>query len=323
MKLYIDIEHFEALALSASHPQFPTCMQMLLNDCDLKLTFPKEKLRNIGKKKSRDAVNMFITRFQTGKKNAPVAEKEPLPTLTGSASDYEHLTSLYFVNSPEVKKGLINPQAGDEIKALTSLFVDERYIPTKQYFTPDFTDWSVVEKDSSICTDIIIVDQFLFAQSDIHYQENAYNLINSLCKKSVGADLNIVIFTRRQYKDEQKNSCVIPDATITRNIKGQVAAITGVEPNVTLVYISTVEKRHDRKIFTNYKTFNSGDTFTYFKNNSFNSDGEDFYSNSHVDRSNCRNTERSIQILQEIVKNVANGVYSIIGDKKSNFLQFP
>lgn len=298
-------------------------MQMLQNDCDVKLTFSKEKLKNIDRKKSREAVKMFITRLQTGKRNESITENESLPTLTNTVSDYEHLTSLYFVDSPDVKKGLINPQKGDEIKAFTSLYVDDRLIPTRQYFTPAFTDWSVVEKDSTICTDIIIVDQFLFAQSDIYYQENAYNLINSLCKKSAGVKVNIVIFTRRQYKDEQKNSCVIPDATIIRNIKEQVMGITGVEPNVTLVIISTVEKRHDRKIYTNYKTFNSGDTFTYFKNNCFTSSGDDFYSNSHVDRANCYNTKQSIQILQEVVYNVANGVYSLIGDKKSNFLTFP
>lgn len=325
MNLYIDIEHFEALALSASHPQFHNCMQMLLNDCDLKLTFSKDRLINMSKKKSRDAVKMFITRFQTGKKNAPVAENEPLPSLTGTASDYEHLTSLYFVDSPEVTKGLINPRVGEEIDALISLYVNKRYIPSKQYNIRQMRDWSIIENDSCVCTDIILTDLYLFAQSDFHYQVNAYNLINSLCKKSIGVKVNIVIFTLETYKDGTMDRHILID-TIQRNIKNQVSIITGEVPYVTIVNLSLREE-HDRQIFTNYKTISSGASFTYFeeRNNTiaFVSRGRVLYANSHIDRGNLDNSQNLIKDLQTYINDHSSGIYSILGDKKSNFLQFP
>lgn len=325
MNLYIDIEHFESLALSASHPQFLNCLQMLQNDCDMKLTFSKEKLIHIDKKKSREAVKMFITRFQTGKKNASVTENEQLPSLTGTSSDYEYLTSLYFVDSSDVKKGLINPQIGDEIKALTSLYVDNRYIPSKQYNIRQMRDWSTIENETCICTDIILTDLYLFAQSDIHYQINAYDLINSLCKKSIGVKVNIVLFTLVTYKDGGVDRH-LPMDTILRNIKDLVSAITGEEPYITIVNLSLREE-HDRQIFTNYKAISSGDSFTYFgeKNGTIAlvSKGRDLYANSHLDRGNLENSQNLIQDLQTYINNHSSGIYSIFGDKKSNFLQFP
>lgn len=328
MKLYIDIEHFEALASQLGHPQFKQCLQMLQQDCDIRLTFPKCELRpnSTRKKQVQDKINILFTELQRNRGNSQSVEENFLiPTLSESEKAYEHLTSLYFVDSPDVKKGLINPQIGDEIKALTSLYVDNRYIPSKQYNIRQMRDWSTIENETCICTDIILTDLYLFAQSDIHYQINAYDLINSLCKKSIGVKVNIVLFTLVTYKDGGVDRH-LPIDTILRNIKDLVSAITGEEPYITIVNLSLREE-HDRQIFTNYKAISSGDSFTYFeeKNGTIAlvSKGRDLYANSHLDRGNLENSQNLIQDLQTYINNHSSGIYSIFGDKKSNFLQFP
>lgn len=268
---------------------------------------------------------MLVTELQKNRGNSErVKENETIPANFDSAN-YNDLTSLFFVSTPTIPNGLICPPIGDEVKALTSLYVDKRYIPSKQYRTPDMRDWSILEKDSNICTDIILTDQYLFAQSDIHYQHNAYNLICSLCKKSIGVKVNVVIFTLPTYKDETDPNKPVLFNVIERQLKQQIAFITGIEPYVTFVKLP-VREAHDRKIFTNYKSFSSGDSFKYFEEKRdgihFVSNGTDLYSNTHIDRDNHKNAQLFIEDLQTIIDTRVAGINPIIGDRKSNFLHF-
>ena len=72
MKLYIDIEHFEALANQIGHPQFKQCLQMLQQDCDIRLTFPKCELRPnpTRKKQVQDKINILFTELQRNRGNS-------------------------------------------------------------------------------------------------------------------------------------------------------------------------------------------------------------------------------------------------------------
>lgn len=325
MKLYIDKEHFKALAMSRSSEHFANCLKMLQQDCDIVLTFAKHEIPNIGKKKEILAAQELIKQLQVNRgKSERVKDNEALPSFENTEENFEKYTSLYFVDSPNTQKGLICPPVGGEVKALTNLYVDNRYIPTTQYLVPEMQDWSIIEKDSCLSTDIIITDKYLFAQSDIQYERNAYNLIGSLCKNSVGKQVNIVIFTLGSYKDETKKNRDVPFITIQRNIKEKVKEIIGQEPHLTIVQLP-ISTAHDRKIFTNYKSFSSGPSFSdYFKEgkDENDSDGIDFYSNTHIDRKNLRNAQYFINYLQSIVDGRVKGLNSIIGDKKSNFLHF-
>ena len=325
MKLYIDKEHFKALAMSRSSEHFANCLKMLQQDCDIVLTFAKHEIPNIGKKQERLAAQDLIKQLQVNRgKSAPVAENGALPSFENTEENFEKYTSLYFVDSPNTQKGLICPPVGEEVKALSSLYVGNRYIPAKMYYTPDMRDWSVIEQDAISCTDIIITDQYLFAQSDIHYQKNAYDLICSLCKKSVDVKVNIVIFTLDTYKDGDTTGTV-NFTSIARNLKSKVEKVTNIEPNITFVKLP-IREEHDRNIFINYKSFSSGDSFKYFIERGgevvFVSNGRYLYANTHIDRDIHKISKRFIEDLQKIVDGRVKGLNSIIGDKKSNFLQF-
>lgn len=325
MKLYIDIEHFKSLAMSSSSEQFGSIVQMLRHDCDIVLTFAKQDLYITSKKQAVLKIDSLWKQFQTNRgKLETLEENGEIPTFSVPENNFEDYTSLYFVDSSKIIRGLQCPAVGEEIKALTGMYVNNRYIPTKQYHTPEMRDWSQIENDSCSCTDIIITDQYLFAQSDIYYQKNAYDLICALCQKSKNVKVNIVIFTLATYKDGDINR-EVNFLSIERNLKRKVEEVIGEEPNITFVKLP-IKSVHDRKIFTNYKSFSSGDSYKYFIESNgeiqFASNGMDLYSNTHIDRDNLRNAQLFIAHLQEVVNDRAGGLSSISGDKKSNFLHF-
>lgn len=325
MKLYIDIEHFRSLAMSASNEHWKECTEMLQHDCDIMLTAAKNDLMNGCKKNVANAVGMLLTLLQRNRgKSEKVEENASLPS-TFNPSACENLTSLYFVEQSDViPKGLICPPIGSEVKALTSLYVGNRYIPTKKYLVPEMRDWSIIENDSNSCTDIIITDRYLFAQSDLQYEKNAYNLVCSLCENCTGEVINVVIFTLNSYKDESLESHDIPLTTIQRQLKERVKKVTEKEIKLTIVLLP-ISDAHDRKIFTNYKSFSSGPSYSnYFKDGTeySTSNGLDLYSNTHIDRENYRIAQYEIKYLQDIVDKRKSGINSIIGDKESNFLNF-
>ena len=183
------------------------------------------------------------------------------------------------------------------------------------------TDWSLVKTNASPCTDIVIIDQYFFAQSDLLYMYNSYNILENLAQWNKGHALNIVIFTFAHFK-EKEAVCDVPFTTIERQIKNRISAISGIEPNLTFVKLPT-SKEHDRTIITNYKMFVSGDSFTYFKDHGENkSKGRWFYVHTHGDKETREQAIAYLQDLQSLVNDLKNGLTSIIGDRKSNFLKF-
>lgn len=99
-------------------------------------------------------------------------------------------------------------------------------------------------------------------------------------------------------------------------------AISGVTPNLTFVKLPE-SKEHDRTIITNYKMFDSGDSFKYFNEKNENtSHGRWFHVHTHGDKSTRDQAVAYLQDLQELIDDLKSGLSSIIGDKKSNFLKF-
>ena len=184
-------------------------------------------------------------------------------------------------------------------------------------------DWSAFGNNSSPCTDIILVDQYVFSQSEVEYEVNSYALLEQLCKWTKGTAINIVIFTLRGYKDADTYT-TIPFNIIMRNLKRRLGDLVGVEPNITFV-IMPGKVKHDRTILTNYKMYTSGDSFKYFKdgvNVSLCTHGDWMYINSLHDNDNFQNAKDYVHDLQDVIDGVKDGLMSILGDKKSFFLKF-
>ena len=213
---------------------------------------------------------------------------------------------------------------GSEIEILSSLIITGTdYGFVKQLPIKKLTHWNNLRGYTSPCSDIILVDQYLFSFKEL-YDVNICELIGEMCTHAKGAKLNIVILTLPLCYDKRSKKTFPPDwGDIRKKIKGVVEARTGKSPNVTFILSSNLGE-HDRTIFTNYKSIESGDTFNYFDYKwKVISSGRHIEIFSLADREFYANSMQFVSDMQTVLDNTQrlNGD-NIIGDKKSNYLKF-
>lgn len=326
MNAYFDLANLRSLSKLGGHQDFTSCIDMLRQNFNIHFNFDKETVEQEKKKSKQSIMTLLksLTRNRTTGDSIVWNDSYPPRPLNEelySSMTNEHLTSLYFVDDKNIdtmmqQGNLLFASEGNEINIISNLFIDGRNIPTKKYSIREMNNWQVIEDNTSPCTDIIIVDPYLFSQSDILYEFNAYKIIEHLSK---GHKVCVVIFTYPRYKDgDVYIDC--PFNTITRQLKTRM----GENLNLTFVIIPNGDKKeHDRTIITNYKMYDSGDSFTYFNNKSENnSHGKWFHVSSHGDRDNRNLCFQYLNELQLLIDSQKSGLNSIIGDKKSNFLKF-
>ena len=332
MDAYIDFTNFCSYLSSMSDKDFDKCNEVLLNAFNLCFTFDKSEMQNVNKK-IRQNFGLWLrtaTTNRNGKNNNWNVNFPPRPVDKSSHNTFskDKLSSIYMLDGEDVKEwaetgSLLVGEKGKELDVIRKLQISKSFIPTKQFRIRSMSDWSTIRDNSTPCTDIIIVDQYLFSQSEYEYEINSYSVIGNLCRWAHSAAINIVIFTLNDYKecDHRQN---IPFVTIERQLKQRLLQQIGVEPNITFVILPRQEQ-HDRTIFTNYKMYTSGDSFKYFRdgsNVSLCTHGEWMYVSSLHDDDNFQNAQDFINDLQVIIDNVKNGVSSVKGDRKSFFLTF-
>lgn len=106
--------------------------------------------------------------------------------------------------------------------------------------------------------------------------------------------------------------------------KDNVKSITGCTPAVTIV-LSRELNEHDRTLFTNYKTFVSGDSFNYLDSQGERiTNGRYLHVSSHVYTNNYKIFQKFYTDMQQLVDNIKqkNNPDLIKGDKESNYLKF-
>ncbi len=333
MDAYIDFPNFCSYLSSMSNQDFQKCNEVLMGNFNLYFTFGKEELSR-AKKKIQKNFQIWLktaTKNRNGNHNEWEFNFPPRPIRKDmhDAFTLEQLSSIYFLDGDHVKEWadsgcILIAKKGEELKVIKSLQIANAFIPSKQFSIRSMVDWSVFGDNSSPCTDILFVDRYVFAQSDHEYNVNSYALVEQLCKWAKNTTVNIVFFTLKSYKDETQPSRDIPTQTIARNLKARLKDTIGIEPNITIVFISNKDQ-HDRTIFTNYKMYTSGDSYKYFKNGenvSLCSNGDWMYINSLMDMDNMKNAKAFVAELQKIVDKASSGVMSIVGDKKCRFLKF-
>lgn len=333
MDAYIDYQNFCSYLLSMGNKDFATCNEVLLSNFNLYFTFDKKELLNAKKevKRNFEVWSKSATKNRNGRSNNWNIDFPPRPITENTHTTFNEnqLSSIYMIDGENVDKWaetrcLLIATKGRELDVINNLRIEDSFYPTKRFRIRNMTDWSSFGDNSSPCTDIILVDQYVFAQSDSEYDINSYALIEQLSKWAKGTVLNIVIFTLNEYKDGGSR-LTVPFITINRNLKEKLTNMIGVEPNITFVVLPE-RVQHDRTIFTNYKMFTSGDSFKYFKENGsdvlLSTRGEWMYISSLHDADNYREGKDFILDLQEIIDNVKGKLKSIIGDRKSCFLQF-
>lgn len=335
MNVYFDIANLRSYAKQGSHQNFKACTNMLRQNFDLCFTFKKEDVQREKKQNLANIMNLMRQLTSNRGDSKPFEwdvafPKRPLKDDLYDSLTKEQLMSVYLLDDSNinafVQHGcLLFAAEGDEIKALSNLFIEGQMIATKQYNQRHMTDWSVIAQNASPCTDIIIVDRYLFAQSDRLYERNSYKVIEHLAKWNKGRALNIVVFTLPEFKINKDDITSVPFPTIERQLKKKLKEQTGGEHNITFVKMPLGKEicEHDRYIITNYKMFDSGDSYKYFDENGNNtSKGRLFHVSTHGDKE-CR--EQSLEIiddLQKLIDEVKGGLLNITGDRKSNFFTF-
>lgn len=315
-----------------SNQEFSECNAALLSSCDLCFTFDKNKLFKAEKnvRINFDLWSRLATKNRNGKENRWNVNFPSRPVNENIHSTFtkEQLSSIYMIDDENLNDWentgcLLIAHKGKELDVIKKLQIAGKFNSTKQFRIKSMSDWSVIRNNSAPCTDIILVDRYIFAQSDFEYNINSYALLEQLCKWANETTVKIVIFTLSRYLNNHHNKD-IPFLKIKRNLKSRLKKIIGIEPCITFVILPKKEQ-HDRTIFTNYKMYTSGDSFKYFKdkeNVSLCTHGEWMYISSLHDKDNHDNAKEFLNDLQTIVDNVKSRSDSVKGDKKSSYLHF-
>ena len=332
----MDFPHFSSFMKSMSNEFFETCSDMIRDNCDLYFTFSKEEISRAKKDVKLNSA-LWAKKLSRNRNNHTVNYSAEYPTLSMISSlqaekKFAALTSIYLVSGKDKEEFILNESIGKEITLLRQFAIDGKNIPTKKYTTRHMTDWKVIRDNTLPCSDIIIADQFLFSQEDVLYERNAYQLLQDLCSKVTNKRVNIVFFTMGKmkvpdfdhiYKDGRckEKWVAIPMLSITRNIKEKLQDKFEIDANITFVSFDKME--HDRTIFTNFKLFDSGDSFKYFRNNEeSSSNGRWVHVNTLIDEGIYDLSKEFIVDMQKIIDLHKYTLNDIWGDKKSNFLNF-
>lgn len=324
MDIYIDKANLKSYVSSSTNAAFADCNRMLTYKFDLKFTFPKEDITN------DDDIRQWITIMNDGfngtiswNVNHPT---RPLKFNSHVCFNREQLSSVYLVDDERIQQLkeyglLLYGGVGSEIELLSSLILTPDYGFVKQLPIKDLSNWNDLHKYTSPCSDIILVDQFIFSFPEL-YDVNVCALINEICSHAKNAKVNIVIMTLPRCYDKRTKLPFEPNWTEIRNRIKQGVKV-GKEPNVTFVLSSNFGE-HDRTIFTNYKSVESGDTFNYFDSAmKVISSGRHLEVFSLADREFYNNSMRFVNDMQVVLDNVKRlNNENIIGDKKSNYLKF-
>lgn len=314
-----------------SHQDFAKCNEVLLENFNLYFTFDKSRI-NQAKKEIKKNYELWVRTATKNRKGKRIEWQIQFPSRPITINTHQHFTtdqlsSIYMLEGDGVEDWagmgcLLVARPGDELETLKKMRIANKFVPTKSFEIRNFNNWTTIRENSTPCTDVIVVDRYLFAQTEIDCEVNSYALLKELCHWTKASPTNIVIFTMKSYKDG--NTYVeIPYRKIVNDLKDQIEKTTGVKPHITIVFMD--QEKHDRTILTNYSMYSSGDSFTYFKNGkevSLGSHGDWLYISSLYDEDNHQHAKNFLNDLQALINNPKGNANPIYGDMKSLFLSF-
>lgn len=343
MNVYIDKDNLLSFLKSRNDSGWDDCLRMLQKQCDVFFNFSKEDIISeedlLKKETLRDFVKKDLTQgkwcsWKRLESNAKPFPERPVQESIYNASNVDDLQSVYLIDDERVKfmqkdGCLLISSVGEEVKSLATLIPGDDYQFSKNILIKELLSWNETNSYLSPCTDIIIVDRYMFNADDETLKNNIFSLISVLSSKVKNHKINICFITDKEAQNEH-----VDWPGIISKTKEVVKRRTKAEPFVTIVKMPKKGlpdnlREHDRTIFTNYKYIYSGDTFTYFghrkegdKANIITS-GRLFSLISFGYRDNQRIGATFISDIQNLINEVRKiSNYFIEGDKKSNFLYF-
>lgn len=335
MRVYIDRSNLLSFFGSYEHPNFEDALRMLKSQCDLYFNFSKEVVV------SDEALRTIILQLTSGSKDSPkpkfsdvIFPERPLKSnFHTDLSDRNDLTAAYLLDDEKVSKiqdkgYLLVGGIGEEVDTLSKLFYEDYQF--SKSFSPkrDMPHWNALQTTILPCTDIVLVDRYVFSD-EILLDYNLHAYLSELGGKYQGKKIKIVIFTSLQQEgkgSDGKKFYFTPDwNAIKSGIKAYLQKAFNATSNVTIVALRRVEE-HDRTIFVNYNNSYSGDSLNYYNSKwEVITNGRNYAVHSHGFRQHLVNGFYFIDDMQVILNNLSSqrDKECIYGDKKSNFLTFP
>lgn len=311
MQVYFDKENLISFLKERKDSRFKYCEETLLHHCHIFMNFPKDELLEDSDENEmiKDWMKSCADGFDTVSWHwGCVFPLRPIKSNVAKTFTPLQHSAVYLINDEKLsllkdKHQYLVSDFGEEIEVLAQLWFDDRQY-TKNIF-PKLDSWAKLMDYQSPCSDIIICDQYIIMNENL-LDFNLYELLLQLCYSSAQSKMNIVIFT---LKESNGRRCV--DCSILKNkIQKILEEKTGLKPNVAIITGSSQKLgEHDRTIFTNYKLYNSGDSFNYFDSKGSKiTDGRFFHVHSLVSKDNESTAclfLKDMQILYDNIKNTA------------------
>ena len=262
--------------------------------------------------------------------------------------EFNDLTAIYCLNNTTSHHAIKHDNSvlcsteGEEINTIKKLFIENDDIPTRIYRTKNMgKDWDIIRKNTIPLTDIIITDRYLTKIDIEKWETNFLKILEILLENGSQKIINIVVITQLSPSlDPMLLKLMIEK--MCKNVLSEEVTV-----NITLIYSKVYPKdknckvsidlpkdhsgndstnetrsnfRHERQIITNYKTFISGDSFTYYrkKGGEFHTKDENFIVSSYMLSDYFDNIKDYLSELGEEITNL-----KICGARKSNLLSIP
>ena len=332
MRVYFDEKNIASFFGSSSHTAFQDCLRMIKSQCDIYFTFPKEIFAN-------PPYNLILNQLSSGRgislKPQFIELFPPRPLKSNIHKDFnrDELTAVYLIDDEKIETvksvgAVLIGAPGEEIDTLSKLFYDDYQYTIS--FTPkeDMPTWDVLSSVIQPCSDIIIIDRFLFAEQEL-IEYNLHSFLKVISNNSVEKKFNLVIFTDsvQQIRINGRIEQFEPDwSKIRSDIISYFRKINKRSAiNVTIVASREIGE-HDRSIFMNYANHSSGDSLNYYDSNGrIITNGRHYTIYSHGLRKNLDNGYSIIDDMQNVINKISSPQKkdAIFGDKKCHFLKFP
>lgn len=335
MDAYFDLANFVSYVKSrGKDADYDECTRLLKRNFNIKFRFSKEDLRKFpdelkfieewAKKEASQGIRGEIE-YQID------FPSRPIPQKFYENANIQQLSSIYLLDDTRIpflqRDGvLLIGSVGEEIKTLSKLMVDD-YECTKILDPRELDSWGEIQKFTTPCTDIILIDQYILNRNNSH-GNNLCKLLQVLSSNAKQFKINIVIFATKkafeksfEYAESEKKDFL---SSLIRKIQEAIKAKVKAAPNVTIVLVPFDLREHDRDIFTNYRKIHSGDSFSYFDEENNNcTRGRNLVIHSHAQKDVFGSFMTFINDMQALVdKTQDRNQDLIIGEKVSNFLHF-
>ena len=334
MDAYFDLANFVSYVLSHKDAAFSECNRLLRKNFNLKFNFSKEDLNDLSSEELTTVKQWvsayFIQGFKGELQYCTNFPERPLIQKFYNGATKEQFSSIYLLDDPKIRDIkrdgiLLVGGVGEEIGILTKLMVDD-YECNKQINSRTLNSWNEIKDFIAPCSDILLCDQFILNR-DNFYSENLCKLMQVLSVNANQTKINVVIFATKEAYDNSFRDVISGQREFAESIISEIKKVVKREvkaaPYVTIVLLPKDLKEHDRMIFTNYRSIDSGDSFSYFRNNENLTKGRKLNIDSLAKKDVFECNMNLINDLQgDVDETQKRNPDLIIGDKVSNYLKF-